>query len=67
MAEGGRWIQKSVEKMRRKGTVGAFGPATKSKIAAGKRKGGLAKKRAIWAENVQKGRKRHDGRSRGRS
>jgi hypothetical protein len=49
-----RWIQKATAKMKRKGTVGAFGKATKKKIAAAKKKGGLAAKRAVFAENMAK-------------
>ena len=48
------WIAKATRRMKRKGTVGAFGKATTKKIAAAKRKGGLAKKRAIFAENMRK-------------
>ena len=40
--------------MEQKGTVGAFGKATSSKIANAKKKGGLQKKRAIFAENMKK-------------
>lgn len=40
--------------MKKKGTVGAFGKATSKKIAAGKKKGGLAEKRAVFAENMKK-------------
>jgi hypothetical protein len=40
--------------MEEKGTVGAFGPATKKKVARAKAKGGLAKKRAVFAENMRK-------------
>lgn len=50
----GKWIQKAVKKMQKKGTVGAFGKATSKKIAAGKKKGGLAKKRAVFAANMKK-------------
>ena len=49
-----KWIQKSVARMKKKGTVGAFGKATSKKIAAGKKKGGIAKKRAVWAQNLKK-------------
>jgi len=48
------WIQKATEKMQKKGTVGAFGKATPKKIAAAKKQGGLAEKRAIFAENMRK-------------
>jgi hypothetical protein len=48
------WIQAARKKMKAKGTVGAFGKATNKKIAAGKKKGGLAKKRAVFAENMRK-------------
>jgi hypothetical protein len=40
--------------MEEKGTVGAFGPATSKKIARAKAKGGLQKKRAVFAENMKK-------------
>jgi hypothetical protein len=46
------WIQKATNKMKAKGTIGAFGKATPKKIAAGKAAGGLQKKRAIFAQNV---------------
>lgn len=48
------WIQKVGERMEEKGTVGAFGKATNRKIAAGKREGGLAKKRAVFAQNMKR-------------
>ena len=56
-----KWIQKAVSKMKAKGTVGAFGKATSKKIAAGKKKGGLAKKRAVFAENMKKISGHHKG------
>ena len=37
-----QWIQKAREGMEKKGSVGSFGKATPSKIAAGKKKGGVA-------------------------
>jgi hypothetical protein len=40
--------------MERKGTVGAFGKATARKIARAKSRGGLAKKRAVFAENMKR-------------
>ena len=49
-----KWIQKAEEGMEEKGTVGKFGKATNKKIAAGKNKGGLAKKRAVFAQNMKK-------------
>lgn len=69
MARGGRWIQAATEKMKRKGTLGSFGPATASNIARGKRAGGKERKKAIFAENMRKiaQRRRRGGRSRGRS
>lgn len=54
MAKGGKWIQSATAKMAKKGTLGAFGKATGKKIAAAKKKGGLAKKRAIFAANMKK-------------
>lgn len=49
-----KWIQKATAKMKAKGTLGAFGKATKKKISSAKKKGGLQKKRAIFAENMKK-------------
>lgn len=49
-----KWIQGAREEMERKGTVGKFGKATRSKIAAGKRAGGVRKKEAVFAENMKK-------------
>ena len=53
--------------MEKKGTVGAFGRASASNIARGKREGGVEKKRAIFAENMKKiaRRRKHRGHSRG--
>jgi|HubBroStandDraft_3_1064219.scaffolds.fasta_scaffold312986_2 hypothetical protein len=48
------WIGAATRRMKRKGTVGAFGKATTKKIAAAKKKGGLAKKRAVFAENMRR-------------
>lgn len=56
MAE--KWMQKVRARMERKGTVGAFGKATASKIAAGKAKGGKAAKRAVLAETFKRFAKR---------
>lgn len=50
----GSWIQSATARMKKKGTIGAFGRATPAKIAAGKAKGGLMKKRAIFAQNMKK-------------
>lgn len=50
----GKWIQKAVAKMKKKGTVGAFGKATAVKIKSGLKKGGLAAKRANFAKNMKK-------------
>ena len=49
-----RWIQKATRRMKRKGTLGAFGKATSRKIKAGLKKGGLAAKRANFARNMKK-------------
>jgi len=54
-----KWIQKATAKMKRKGTIGAFGKATPSKIATAKKQGGLAKKRAIFAQNMRKIARKH--------
>ena len=60
-----KWIQKAREKMEEKGTIGSFGKATESKIAAAKRAGGKRAKKAIFAENMRKI-ARKKSRSRGR-
>jgi hypothetical protein len=48
------WIGKAERKMKEKGTLGKFGKATAKKIAAAKKRGGIAKKRAIFAENMKR-------------
>jgi hypothetical protein len=48
------FIQAATKRMEEKGTVGAFGKATSKKIASAKAKGGLAKKRAVFAENMKR-------------
>jgi len=50
----GKWMQAARESMEKRGTVGSFGKATRSKIAAAKRKGGLAKRKAVIAENFKR-------------
>jgi hypothetical protein len=59
----GKPLQAAAESFRRRGTEGAFGPATKANIARGKAAGGLQKKRAIFAENMRKLAARRKGRS----
>ena len=49
----GKWIQKATASMKKRGTFGAFGPATRKRIAAGKKAGGLQKERAVFAENMK--------------
>lgn len=49
-----KWIQEADEEMQEKGTKGAFGKATSKKIAAGKKAGGLQKKRAVFAQTMKK-------------
>ena len=48
-----QWIKSATDKMKSKGTIGAFGKATPKKIAAGIKKGGLQEKRAIFAKNMK--------------
>jgi len=50
----GSSLAEARERMEEKGTVGAFGRATSKKIARAKAKGGLQRKRAIFAENMKK-------------
>ena len=54
MAKKRKWIQAAREGMERKGTVGSFGPATSKRIAAGKKRGGVAARRAQFAENMKR-------------
>lgn len=62
MAE--KFIQHAREEMERKGTVGKFGKATRKKISRGKKKGGVEKKRAVFAENMKRiaQKRKHKGR-----
>lgn len=48
------WIGKATARMKRKGTIGKFGKATSRKIARAKAKGGVAKKRAVFAQNMKR-------------
>lgn len=48
------WISDARKKMERKGTVGAFGKATRKKVARAKKHGGLEKKRAVFAQNMKR-------------
>lgn len=59
-----KWIQKARKRMEEKGTVGSFGKATPKKIAAAKKKGGKAKKKAIFAQNMKKIARRRVGKGR---
>ncbi len=59
------WIQKATARMKAKGTVGKFGKATPKKIAAAKKKGGVAKKEAVFAENMKKAARKRAARKRG--
>jgi hypothetical protein len=49
----GKFIQKAVAKMKRKGTLGSFGKATTKKIAAGLKAGGKMAKKAQFAKNMK--------------
>lgn len=48
------WIGKATAKMKAKGTLGSFGKATPKKLAAAKKKGGKAEKKAVFAANMKK-------------
>jgi len=61
------WMQKVKERMEKRGTVGKFGKATASKIAAGKKAGGKQAKRAILAETFKRFAKRGAKRTPGRA
>jgi hypothetical protein len=54
-----KWIQGATAEMEKKGTVGKFGKATPSKIAAAKKAGGKRKKEAVFAENMKKIARKH--------
>lgn len=58
-----KFIQKATERMAEKGTLGAFGKATPSKIARAKAHGGLEAKRANFAANMKKIARKHHRRS----
>lgn len=47
--------------MEERGTVGSFGKATPSKIAAAKKKGGKAEKKAVFAQNMKAIARKHKG------
>lgn len=49
----GKFIQKAVAKMKKKGTLGSFGKATNKKIAKGLSKGGKAAKKAAFAKAMK--------------
>lgn len=49
-----KWIQEATESMKERGTLGKFGKATSKKIAVMKKKGGVAKKEAVFASNMKK-------------
>ena len=49
-----RWMEKAAARMKRKGTVGSFGRATKKKIAAAKKAGGKRAKKAAFAKAAKK-------------
>ena len=58
------WIGKARDKMEEKGTVGSFGKATPSKVAAAKKKGGKAEKKAVFAQNMKRISEKHKGKKR---
>ena len=57
-----KWMEHAAERMKEKGTVGSFGPATKKNIASGRKLGGKEKKKAIFAETAAKVARKHEGR-----
>lgn len=48
------WMEEEKEREHQKGTEGAFGKATSKKIAAGKKAGGVEKKRAVLAQTFKR-------------
>jgi hypothetical protein len=61
MANDPMWMEHASEKMKKNKTVGSFGKATPKKIAAGKKKGGKAERKAVFAENAAKVSRKHSG------
>jgi hypothetical protein len=55
------WIKPATDEMKRRGTLGSFGKATPSKIAAAKKKGGKAEKKAVFAQNMKRIAAKHKG------
>lgn len=51
----GKGIQAAGESMERRGTKGAFGPATQKNISRGMKAGGLEAKRANFARMARRG------------
>lgn len=62
--EKGSWIQAARKKMRKKGTEGSYGHHTEKQMERDKAKGGAIGKKANFALNMAKMRKK--GRKRGR-
>ena len=48
------WIGAATRRMKRKGTLGSFGKATKKKVAKAKKQGGKMAKKAVFAANMAK-------------
>lgn len=48
------WMEKAAARMKRKGTVGSFGKATKKNIARGKKAGGKMARKANFAKTAAK-------------
>lgn len=47
------WIQEATDDMKAKGTLGKFGKATEKKISGAMKRGGVDKKRAVFARNMK--------------
>lgn len=47
-------MEKAAARMKKKGTKGSFGKATKKKVAAGLKKGGKTAKKAAFAKAAKK-------------
>lgn len=54
MSDDPHWMEHAAERMKSKGTVGSFGKATPSKIAAAKKKGGKQAQKANFAKQAAK-------------
>ena len=61
---GGKWVQASVERMQKRGTLGSYGHHTVKQMERDKKKGGKIAKKATWALNMERAAKKRKKKSR---